>query len=99
MVATRNKKVSPTCINLYKAVVGDILEVSRVLYRVEGIQWIANATRKHSVVPANQRLQVTRLADGEEEFLTRGVADTQGFLIQTPADWIGKEVIGKGIAL
>src|SRR2546430_1494682 len=91
------KKLKPTCTSIYKAVVGDILEVGCILYRVEDIRWISYRIGKNSL-PINQRLQVTRLVDDKVLYFSRGIADAQGFSIKTPEAWIGKEVFGKGIA-
>lgn len=91
------RKFRPTCTSLYKAVVGDILEVDCVFYRVEDIRWISYRTSRNGL-PVNQRLQVTRLVDDKVLYFPRGIADAQGFSIKTPAEWVGKVVIGKGIA-
>jgi hypothetical protein len=92
------KKIKPTCSSIYKAVVGDILEVGCILYKVEDIRWISYRNGKNGL-PVNQRLQVTRLVDDKVLYFSRGIADTQGFSIKTPFEWIGKEVSGKGIVI
>jgi len=91
------KKIKPTCTSIYKADVGDVLEVSCILYRVEDIRWISYRIGKNGL-PVNQRLQVTRLVDDKVLYFSRGIADAQGFSIKTPEAWIGKEVVAKGIA-
>jgi hypothetical protein len=96
------KKVKATCTSLHKAVVGDILEVSRVLYKVEEIRWLPY-TVKHGLLSepsrqSNQQLKVTRLIDNKTLFFKRAASDDNGFAIKTPQEWVGKVVVGKGIA-
>ena len=90
------KKIKPTCTSIHKAVIGDILEVSCILYRVEEIKWIAYRIKQDRQI--NQQLKVTRLVDEKTFFFKRAVSDSEGFAIRTPEEWIGKDVVGKGIS-
>ena len=90
------KKIKPTCTSLHKAKVGDILEVSCVLYKVDQIKWIAY-TVKHGLLSepsreSNQQLIVTRLIDDKKYGFKRAVCNSEGFAIHTPEEWIGQEI-------
>lgn len=98
----KQKKVKPTCTSIHKAVVGDILEVSCILYRVEEIKWIPYSIKQGMLSApskeSNQQIKVIRLVDNKIYYFRRAVCDSEGFAIKTPEEWIGKDVIGKGIA-
>jgi hypothetical protein len=95
------KKIQPTCTSLHKAVVGDILEVSCILYTVEEIRWLPYTSKKTLLCEPpkhwNQQIKVTRLIDGKTYFFKRAASDENGLAIDTPQEWVGKVVVGKGI--
>jgi len=95
------KKLKPTCNSIHNAVTGGILEMSRVLYKVEEIRWVAY-TVKPSLLSEpsrhwNQQLKVARLIDDKTYYFKRVVCSDEGIAINTPEEWVGKEVNGKGI--
>ncbi len=83
------KKIKPTA-QLYKAIVGDIIEVGCVLYCVEHIYWITN--RMKQGVPVNQQLIVTRLVDDKKVSFYRGRGDGLGGFITVTKEQHGTEV-------
>lgn len=91
----KQKKIKPTCTSIHKAVVGDILEVSCILYKVEEIKWIAYSIKAGKQI--NQQIKVTRLVDEKILFFKRVVCGSDGFAIHTPEEWVGRDVVGKGI--
>jgi hypothetical protein len=68
MAPKGQKKIKPTA-ELRNAVIGDIVENAKVLYRVDRIVWIKTRFKGHFWI--NQQLHVTRLVDDKQFFLYR----------------------------
>jgi len=95
------KKVRPTCNSIHNAAAGDILEMSCVLYKVEEIRWVPYTVKPS--LPSepsrhwNQQLKVTRMLDDKTYYFKRVVCSDEGIAINTPEEWVGEIVVGKGI--
>lgn len=88
------KKVKPTCDSEAKAVVGDIIEINCILYKVEKITWIEyTLVGKHYLTQKqyNQKMILTKLVDGKTCRTFRCKAGPDGYAIKPTPEMIGQE--------